>query len=253
MISQNNIKAQEAQKSLKQKPQEVFRRKEVKYILTPAKYQELMQTVQGELVKDRYFKGTNCSIYFDNDQHYIAVHTLEKPMYKEKIRLRSYNVPKSMNDTVFVEIKKKFDGLGNKRRIAVTLGDFYHYLESGELKTDNPQIKAELDYCFKFYGLKPSLFLAYDRLSYCGKDNPGFRVTFDQNVRSRTDHLRLEEGDAGELYFDNQEVVMEVKALDAFPLWFVRALSKLHIYPSSFTKYGRVSLKLNQEGVYNYV
>lgn len=249
-----NNNYQSAEKSAtKPKTQEVFERKEIKYILTPEKKAELMFALSDNLKKDKYFKGTNCSIYFDNDQHYIAVHSLEKPLYKEKLRIRSYNVPKSLDDTIFIEIKKKFDGLGNKRRIATTLRDFYQYLETGELKTDNPQIKSELDYCFKLYNLKPSLYLAYDRLSYCGKNEPGFRVTFDHNVRSRTTDLKLEHGDKGEKYFENNEIVMEVKAMDAFPLWFVKSLSSLHIYPTSFTKYGRVSLKLNQKGIYNYV
>ena len=233
------------------KAKEVFERKEVKYILTPKEHQELMTALKDHLKKDKYFKGTNCSIYFDNDEHYIAVHNLEKPLYKEKLRIRSYNVPKSLDDTIFIEIKKKFKGLGNKRRIAVKLKDFYRYLETGELKTDNQQIKSELDYCFKFYNLKPSLYLAYDRLSYCGKNEPDFRVTFDQNIRSRTTDLKLEHGDEGEKYFKNNEVIMEVKALNSFPLWFVKTLSKLQIYPTSFTKFGRVSLNLNQKGVIN--
>ncbi len=235
------------------KAQEVFRRREVKYILTPEKYTELLTSLQNDLEKDRFYKGTNCSVYFDNEKHYLAVHTLEKPLYKEKFRVRSYNVPKSLDDTVYLEIKKKFDGLGNKRRIAIKLKDFYHYLETGQLATNNPQIQSELDYCFKLYNLKPSLYLAYDRLSYCGKNDPDFRVTFDHNVRSRTTDLRLESGDHGEKYFQNNEIVMEVKAQESFPLWFVRTLSQLKIYPTSFTKFGRVSLKLNQQGVYHYV
>lgn len=192
------------------------------------------------LKQDKYFKGTNCSIYFDTKDRYLAMHSLEKPLYKEKIRVRSYNVPKNEDETVFVEIKKKFDGIGNKRRIAVKLKDLYNYFETGELTTDNPQIKKELDYCFENYHLEPSLFIAYDRLSYCAKDDPTFRLTFDQDVRSRETDLRLEKGDRGQKYFKNGEVVMEVKALDALPLWFVHAMSRAKIYPASFSKYGRV-------------
>ena len=87
------------------------------------------------------------------------------------------------------------------------------------------------------------MFLAYDRTSYCGKDDPAFRITFDRNVRSRNHDLQLEKGDAGKKFFKNGEVVMEVKALDRYPFFFVRALSKLKIYPSSFSKYGRVTEK----------
>lgn len=223
--------------------QQIFRRTEIKYLLTEKQVRDLMWLVEPYLKKDKYFKGTNCSIYFDNDSRYLAIHSMEKPLYKEKIRIRSYGVPR-LNDTVFLEIKKKVNGVGGKRRIPVKLSDFYNYLETGELDSNSEVIKKELDMCMERYGLKPTMFLAYDRTSYCGKDDPTFRLTFDRNVRSRNDELRLELGDHGEKFFENNLVVMEVKAMDAYPFFFVRALSKLKIYPASFSKYGRVTEKV---------
>ena len=226
--------------------QEVFKRTETKYLLTRDKYQKLLQIIAPHLEKDKYFRGTNCSIYFDSDDKYLAIHSLEKPLYKEKVRIRSYNVPKSLNDPIFIEIKKKYKGTGYKRRVSATLGGFYDYLKTGELTTKNPQIKAELDYCFKLYNLKPALYLAYDRLSFTARDDHSFRLTFDHNVRHRQHDLRLEQGDKGELYFENGEIVMEVKVTNAYPLWFTRALAALKIYPASFSKYGRVWQKLER-------
>ena len=230
--------------------QSVFRRIETKYILTPAEFKSLLALVAPYIQKDRYFKATNCSVYYDTDGRYLAIHSLEKPLYKEKIRVRSYNVPKSLDDPIFIEIKKKYAGVGHKRRIVTTLRDFYHYEKTGELQTENPQIKAELDHCFKFYHLKPALYVAYDRLSFCSKDDEHFRLTFDQNVRSRETDLKLECGDKGQNYFEHGEIVMEVKALDAYPIWFTRALSNLKIYPASFSKYGRIYEKITERSIY---
>lgn len=223
--------------------QQVFRRTETKYIITEKEYRALMDLIEPYLMKDRYFKGTNCSIYYDDGSRYLAIHSLEKPLYKEKIRLRSYGVP-TLNDTVFLEIKKKYKGIGSKRRIPVKLSDFYQYEKTGKLNADNAYIKQELDECFNRYSLKPAMFLAYDRTAFCDKENPTFRVTFDRNVRSRLTDLRLEKGDQGKKFFENGEIVMEVKALDKYPFYFVRALSKLKIYPASFSKYGRVTEKV---------
>lgn len=232
--------------------QQIFRRKEIKYLLSEEQVKSLMWLIEPYLKKDKYFKGTNCSIYFDSDSRYLAIHSLEKPLYKEKVRVRSYGVPKP-DDIVFLEIKKKYKGIGSKRRIPVKLSDFYNYLETGRLDSSSEIIKAELDTCFKRYNLKPTMFLAYDRTSYCGKDDPTFRVTFDRNVRSRNEDLQLEKGDFGKKFFKDGKVVMEVKALDRYPFYFTRALSKLKIYPASFSKYGRVTEKeiYNQE--FNYV
>ncbi len=232
--------------------QQIFRRKEIKYVLTEEQAQDLIWLIEPYLKKDKYFKGTNCSIYFDDENRYLAIHSLEKPLYKEKIRIRSYGVPK-LDDIVFLEIKKKYKGIGSKRRIPVKLSDFYQYLETGNLETNNSVIKDELDECFKRYHLKPTMFLAYDRISYGDKSDPTFRLTFDRNIRSRNDNLRLEKGDHGKKFFDKNEVVMEVKALSGYPLYFVKALSKLKLYPKSFSKYGRVTEKIINGKEYQYV
>lgn len=223
--------------------QQIFRRTEIKYLLSEDEVKSLLWLIEPYLEKDRYSKSTNCSIYFDDENRYLAIHSLEKPLYKEKVRIRSYGVPK-LSDIVFLEIKKKYKGVGSKRRIPIKLSDFYEFLKTGKLDSNSEIIKKELDSCFRRYNLKPTMFLAYDRTSYCDKADPTFRITFDRNVRSRNDDLRLENGDRGKKYFKNSEVVMEVKALNRYPFYFVRALSKLKIYPASFSKYGRVTEKL---------
>ncbi len=227
--------------------QRVFRRKEIKYRLNPETYQQLLEIIEPYLIKDQYFKSTNCSIYYDDKDNNLAIRSLEKPLYKEKVRLRSYGVP-ALDDTVFLEIKKKYNGVGGKRRVPIKLKDFYAWYRSPKkkpLSPENPQISAELQYLFDDYQLEPRLYLAYDRTSYSGRDDAHFRVTFDRNIRSRTTDLALEAGDKGKKYFKNTQIIMEVKAGEAYPLWFTRALSRLKIYPTSFSKYGYVMKSIN--------
>lgn len=232
-------------------------------MLSPGKYEDLLDLIKPNIEKDRYFASTNCSIYFDTDNKDLVIHSMEKPLYKEKLRLRSYNVP-TLDDIVYIEIKRKFDGVGSKRRIAVKLKSFYNYLDTGKLNSANPQIKSEIDYLINYYELKPRLFLAYDRHSYCEKSpdvtgvnqsrqkptdfssiaQSSFRLTFDHNIRSRETDLRLEHGDYGERYFEQDQIMMETKTLEAYPLWFSQALAKLKIYPVSFSKYCKVYQKM---------
>jgi hypothetical protein len=107
-----------------------------------------------------------------------------------------------------------------------------------------------LDYCFKYYNLKPSMFLAYDRYSYYDKNDKNFRITIDHNIRSREDDLRIENGDHGSKYFKERTYIMEAKALDAYPIWFIKALSELKVYSASFSKYGSIYSKNLKEGLY---
>lgn len=217
----------------------VFRRKEIKYVLSSKQYNTLIKRIKSNLEKDIYHKSSIYNIYFDTDNYDLIVHSIDKPIYKEKVRLRSYSIP-SLDSNVFLEIKKKYNGIVGKRRISIKLSDFYDYINTGKFNSDDKQIKSEIDYCFKLYNLKPKLFLAYDRTSYHEKGNIDFRITFDKNIRSREDNLRLEYGDIGDKLFDDNVVIMEIKALNSYPLWFTSILSELKIYPTSFSKYGTV-------------
>ena len=227
---------------------EVFSRKETKYLLNENEYNLLMNKISYHLEKDKYFQSTICNIYFDTDNYDLIINSIDKPMYKEKVRLRSYNIP-SKNDIVFLEVKKKYKGIVSKRRIEIKLSDFYNYYNKNIINNSS-QIMKEIDYLFKLYRLKPKLYLAYDRLSYYDKDNPNFRITFDTNIRSRDDNLKLDSNDDGQLYFNEKMYIMETKTLNSLPLWFVKILNELKLYPKSFSKYGSIYTKKIKEEYY---
>ena len=197
--------------------------------------------ISENIEKDEYYQSTINNIYFDNDNNDLIVNSLEKPIFKAKVRLRSYNTP-TINDYVFLEIKDKYKKIVGKRRIKMTLKEFYDYIDKGIYK-DN-QIMRELDYYFKLFNLKPYIFLAYDRECYHENNNKDLRITIDSNLRSRKDNLNLELGSFGDKYFDEDKYIMEIKALDAMPIWLSRGLSELEIYPTSFSKVGSIYKKI---------
>lgn len=235
---------------------QVFRRDEKKYLLSAKQKAALMQAIAEHIEPDKYFASTICSLYFDTATQDLIIQSIGKPVYKQKIRLRSYGISK-LDDDVFLEAKIKFRGIVSKRRFKIKLRDFntyYQKLSSArghpELhSSDSPQIAKELDYLFHFYNLRPNWIVCYDRESYCGKDDPQLRLTFDENLRSRRDKLRLEAGDQGKKFFSDQTCVLEIKALDAMPLWLVHTLTRLEIYPVSFTKYGNIYKKFKKGAI----
>ena len=218
----------------------VFQRVEQKYILSKEQRDNLLEKINEYVEKDPYFESKICNIYFDNNENDLMVNSLEKPEFKAKVRLRSYDVP-NMDSQVFLEVKDKYKGVVGKRRIKLSLKEFYDYYENGLVK-DN-QIMKELNYYFKMFDLKPFIFLAYDRNSYYEKGNRNLRITLDSNLRSRYNDLRLELGDNGKKYFDEDIYVMEIKVMNAIPLWLTRILSELKIYPTSFSKVGSIYSK----------
>lgn len=231
----------------------VFKRVEEKYVLTEEQKQLLFEAITPYLKKDKFYKATICNIYFDTDHNDLIIRSLEKPLFKEKIRLRSYQIP-SLEDDVFLEVKTKYKGIVGKRRIKMKLKDFYHYIQTHTFDENN-QIMKEIDYFFTYYRLKPALYIAYDRESYQSKEDKNLRITIDENLRSRSDDLQLELGDAGFRYFKEDYSIMEIKTLGSMPLWLVRTLSNLKIYPTSFSKYGSIYTKEKQkkeERIYAY-
>ncbi len=218
----------------------VFQRVEQKYLLNEYQKKEFLSKINHLIEKDPYFESTICNIYFDNLDNELILHSLDKPEFKAKIRLRSYNTP-SLNDNVYLEVKDKYKGIVGKRRIKLTLKDFYDYYENNIIK--DKQIMKEIDYYFKLFNLKPYIFLAYDRQSYYAKENRLLRITIDSNLRSRNDNLRLEEGSNGQKYFNDNTYIMEIKTVDSLPLWLTKVLSELKIYPASFSKVGSIYTK----------
>ena len=188
---------------------------------------------------DEYGLSTICNVYFDTQNNELIRHSIEKPAYKEKLRIRSYGVP-GESDSAFIEIKKKYDVVVYKRRIQLPLKEARNYLVHG-IKPScavNPQILSEIDYFMQYYKPMPKMYIAYDRIATFGKEDSSIRITFDQNIRSRDYDLDLARGDKGTTLFDNSEVLMEIKVGGAYPLWLTDILSKLKIYPVSFSKYG---------------
>ncbi|WP_195269399.1 polyphosphate polymerase domain-containing protein [Eubacterium sp. 1001713B170207_170306_E7] len=217
----------------------VFQRIEKKYRLSGEKYWTLIQALKPYIQMDEYGRHTICNIYYDTEHFDLIRHSIEKPPYKEKLRLRSYGVP-GPQDTVYIEIKKKWRRTVYKRRTAMTLTQAQAYLNHGIRPEMDSQILREIDYFLNFYRPVPRLFLAYDRIACYGIQDDDIRITFDANIRSRENDLKLASGDAGTALLESQEVLMEIKIPNAMPLWLTRILSELQIYPTSFSKYGNI-------------
>lgn len=218
---------------------EVFLRDEQKYYLNQEQYNKLIPIINQNLIKDNYYNERIYNLYFDNINNDFIINSLNKPLFKEKIRLRSYTIPQD-DDNVFLEIKRKYDGLTSKRRIVMTYKDFNNYLVYGIIPNiSNDQKYKELDYYLKHYKLEPKVNIVYDRLSYVSKDDSSFRLTIDSNLKSSTSNLQISNLNNDDSFFSNN-YIMEIKTLNGMPLWLVKSISDLKIYPVSFSKYGEI-------------
>lgn len=217
--------------------QNVFERVEKKYRLNQKQYDSFRNAAAQKLHMDEYGLHTIRNIYYDTPNYELIRRSIDKPKYKEKLRLRGYGEIQD-ESVVFLEIKKKYQGVVYKRRTQLAFMQAREYLESGSITKKN-QILKEIDYFIKFYRPKPRVYLAYDREAFVGNEDENLRITIDQNIRSRSHRLELSYD--GECKLLNPgEYLMEIKVKEAYPMWLADLLGKLEIYPVSFSKYGAV-------------
>ena len=217
----------------------IFKRVEQKYILSKWEYDNIQKIINEYFLKDRYYQSKIANIYYDNDNNDMLITSLEKPIFKKKIRVRSYGE----DDSIYFEIKEKYDDIVYKRRVKLLMNEYNNYLIGNKISNSNQQIMREIDYYVNYYKIHPYVYVAYDRLSYYSKDDFNFRITFDNNLRYRFNNLDCCCDEDTIKYFDSDKYIMEVKCLNSLPYWFVKYLSSNKIYPTSFSKVGSIYMK----------
>lgn len=178
-----------------------FKRYEKKYLLTSEQYEKLIPRLLEYMKMDDHCVNNSYSIYniyYDTDDNSVIRHSISKPYYKEKLRLRSYKIPQSPSDKVFLELKKKINKIVNKRRAIITLEEAYNFLEFGERPkcTDfiTEQVINEIEYYLSHTKVNPTVYIGYNRIAFFGKEDKDFRLTIDSKIITRREDLFLESG-----------------------------------------------------------
>ena len=231
---------------------EVFSRVEQKYLITENQFKALKPLIEQNMDADIYNKDGQTypifNIYFDTPSNELIIRSLEKPVYKEKLRLRSYGKA-GREDTVYFEIKKKFDGIVYKRRTPMTYREAEAFMNARTepVNTElNRQVFNEIKDLMERYELTPKVMISYDRFAFFGKNDSDFRLTLDKNIFTRREELDFDSAPHGKSLLNEGEWLMEAKGTNSFPLWFVHFLSQNKINQNSFSKYGNEFLKYNK-------
>lgn len=179
-----------------------FQRKEVKYLLSAQQLSRVRAMIQDHLSPTEFSDQHITSIYLDTPDRSLISHSLEKPLYKEKLRLRTYD-DSADGDRAFIELKKKFMGVVYKRRAPLSLNAGYAFLKGAswdeaacafpcldeegapiEPSIESRQIAAEIEACRVRHGqLIPSMGIRCRREAYTSVgDEIPVRITFDHEI-----------------------------------------------------------------------
>lgn len=224
--------------------QAVFKRYELKFMISKAQKEAILKAMESYMAMDKYGRTVIRNIYFDTDNYRLIRRSIEKPTYKEKLRIRSYDRAKPQS-TVFIEIKKKYQSIVYKRRISLPIESAIDWVQGGNSFQKKTQISNEIDYFLSYYkSLRPTVFLSYEREAFYSLNGDDFRVTFDDTILCRQTDLSLEAEVWGMPLLDEGKILMEIKCSGGIPLWMTRILTQLHIYKTSFSKYGTAYQRL---------
>lgn len=215
-----------------------FERRELKYRITDAQRAALEAAFGARMVPDEHGESTICNIYYDTADYRLIRASLEKPAYKEKLRLRSYGVTEPGGE-VFLELKKKYKGIVYKRRITPPEDAAGEFIAGRAPLGEHGQIGREIEYFTAFYApLLPAVHLSYERSAWFSREDRDLRITFDKNIRFQQEDVSLTLPAGGRRILPEGESLMEIKAAAALPLWLVSELDTLGIFQSTFSKYG---------------
>lgn len=224
--------------------QATFKRYEIKYLLSAAQKEALLQAMQPHMKLDAYGRTTLRTLYFDTPTYRLIRRSLEKPVYKEKLRIRSYQAA-GPDDPVFVELKKKYKSVVYKRRLILPERQAMTCFHEGLPLPLHSQIAEEIDYFRAYYApLHPSVFLSYEREAYYDLEDGGLRITFDENILYRTQNVSLGSAIGGTPLLAPGQTLMEIKTPGGLPLWVTHALNEQKLFKTSFSKYGSAYLDL---------
>jgi len=235
-----------------------FQRREVKFLMSIDQYEALLPIVHEHMNPDKFcVDGKEYGIYnlyYDTPDNLLIRRSIEKPYYKEKLRLRSYYSPADPEQSVFLEVKKKIGGIVTKRRVSMTVAEAEAYIQTRVKpyyeRFIDLQVIREMDVFLNSYdSIAPRQYISYQRSAFFGKDDPEFRLTFDRDLTARRFDLSLTKGNYGGKIIRPDQRLMEIKVPGSIPLWMSKALSEIGIRRHSFSKYGRAYKSFVQESV----
>lgn len=225
----------------------VFKRTEKKYVIDEKMKKILVERFAPYIQPHKYHSYTLCNAYYDTDDFELIRRSIEKPDFKEKLRIRCYEVPCDKTPA-YVELKRKYDGTVYKRRLEMSYAEAKGYVENCKC-IEGDHISEEIAYFCSVYKVSPKAFISYDREAFCGRNDENLRVTFDSDIRYSFDNNEgFEKNGEFRRLLRRDECIMEIKANGGIPVEMASILSTLEIYPQPFSKYGRAYIKEKKEG-----
>jgi len=228
--------------------QNIFKRYEQKYLITTEQGAALRDICSRHIMLDKFGEYLVQNVYYDTENWDIIRFSIEKPFFKEKLRLRCYD-EFSEESELFLELKKKYKGVVYKRRLAIPMESLSGRTVRDMVSGGSSQIARELDFYMRASAVREKIYVSYKRTAFtgtCHRDPEeshitkadGLRVTFDTDLRFRLDCLDFSCPGKGYSILPQGKMLMEIKTLGGIPLWMTHALCENEIYPTSFSKYG---------------
>ena len=233
-------------------------RYEYKYVIPPRLVAPMRDFLRAYLELDYYSSRQPDlaypihSLYLDSADLHLYQTTINGDRNRNKLRVRYYE-PEGQSP-LFFEIKKRSDSVIYKHRATVRREVFRELLAGRAPSWGDLHEKEEAQWLelLKFTDLlrqldaRPQTHVWYRREAWLSKDN-SVRVTFDRQIGTAPNPHGLLDADLALMVpiFENQ-VVLEIKFTNRFPLWLNELVSAFGLRQGSAAKYVDGVLQLGE-------
>jgi SPX domain protein involved in polyphosphate accumulation len=222
---------------------------ELKYLTRFDTYQRIIRQLDPYAERDGYAgelgRYSIISLYYDSPELACYWDKINGVPYRNKLRIRQYG-SMAGSDDAYIEVKQKLLASIRKIRTRMKLTQAYDLLaaahqraETSEVIDRSPEdeVLNHVMYLRSLYNLEPKAIISYEREPYVGRYDHHLRMTFDLNLRSRAEDLRLESGPWGKYIMSPDIVLVEMKVDGRIPEWFISLVAEHNLEPCRFSKY----------------
>jgi hypothetical protein len=219
-------------------------RYECKYLVLEAWVPEIRRIIGPFVRPDRFAPQAGgmyriSSLYLDSPD--LQLLRMAREGWSERMKLRARTYSERQEDPVFLEVKRRFNGVVHKTRARLARAEVRAPLRShawGAPARSGPSELRQFVHLAQHFAVRPVRHVRYLREAYESRGGEPVRVTFDRA-------LEQAEGRDGELSPDGSRwrplglegVVLELKFTGGFPLWMGALVARFELERRSISKY----------------
>ncbi len=240
---------------------QIIERYEKKYLIHVRLMPQIRKWLEAFCIPDPNAKGDvpeyiTTTMQLDTPMMHLAMAGERKLPNRFKMRIRTYGTDSNPKNAIFVELKRRVNGMVIKSRSRLSRAIWHPRIitnpETAPMLKSAKDNSNFMDFCrlAKTIGARPKMLIRYIRESYFSANDDYARVTFDRRVSYRPHNSWMLPGEEvadwkywrpidtqSGFMIDYPAYILELKAMRDSPTWMLELAERFNLDPVGFCKY----------------